>query len=113
MCWKDTVGVDGNRCVLLEHNSVCGMLPIILLSYRDAQHANRYIKETEVYPVEYCQQILAHIHSSQAFSHHKALLSLFMNCRGCSTKLGCTNNSNMLYNSSMDEVASPTIFLKC
>lgn len=83
------------------------------LSYRDAQHVHRHIKETEGYSIECCQQILPHSHSSQDFPHHKALLSLFMNHKGCSTKLGCTNNSNMLSNTSMDEVASPTIFLKC
>lgn len=53
MCWKDAVGVDVNRCVLLEHKSVWGTLPIIFLSYRDTQHVNHHIRETEVYPVEY------------------------------------------------------------
>lgn len=103
--------VNVNRCVLLV--LVWGTLPIIFLSYRDAQRVQCHIKETEGYPIECCQQILPHSHSSQDFPHHKALLSLFRNHRGCSTKLGWTNNSNMLSNTSMDEVASPTIFLKC
>lgn len=89
------------------------MLPIIFVSYRDAQYVHCHIKETEVYPIEYCQQILPHSHSSQDFPHHKALLRLLMNHRGYFIKLGCTNNSNMLSNASMDEVALPTIFLKC
>lgn len=92
MCCKNGVGVDVNKCAPLKDESIWGARPFVFLSHGDSQHVHHLIEETEMYCTEHCHSHLFKFHRTQN------------TVRGCITKLGDANNSNMLSDTIMDQV---------